>query len=63
MLKDVYNALKENPFEGDFCQLFTEDKAMLDLKINENDIKNTKKETFKAIVKKKVNEKFRTNRE
>ena len=54
LIKEVFNAQKESPIDGDFYKLVTSDLEKVNLTISENDICNTNKEALKKTVKIKV---------
>ena len=52
--RNVYEAQKENIKKGDFVQLIEEDAKLIDMNINETEIRGMTKYEFKKIVKEKV---------
>ena len=56
LTKKIYDAQKEDPTEGDFHELVSKDIQMIDLKMDEEEIKSTTKAALRHIVKKKVKE-------
>jgi hypothetical protein len=56
LTKKIYIAQKEDPSEGDFYELVTKDMEMIDLTMNEEEIKEASKVALRNIVKKKVKE-------
>ena len=48
LIKEVFNAQKESPIDGDFYKLVTSDLEKVNLAISENDICNTNKEALKS---------------
>ena len=54
MIRKVYEAQKLDTSPGDFCEMVSEDKALIDLNMSEIEIESTKKERFKNIVKQKI---------
>ena len=56
LVKEVYDAQKDDPIKGDFFELVTEDARAINLNLTDNEIAAMKKERFKEIVKPKVRE-------
>ena len=54
MIRKVYEAQKLDTSPGDFCEMVSEDKALIDLNMSEIEIESMKKERFKNIVKQKI---------
>ena len=54
LVKEVYEAQKNDPINGDFFHLVMEDSAVISLNMTEDQIKTMKKEKYQEIVKMKV---------
>ena len=54
LVKEVSNAQKESPLDGDYCKLVVSDQEHVNLSMTENEITNTSKAAFKTTVKNKV---------
>ena len=56
LVKDIYEAQKISPMEGDFCKLIEADKNEINLQITETEISQLKECKYKSIVKNKIKE-------
>ena len=54
MVRKVFEEQKVNTSPGDFCELVSADKDMIELKLSDIEIANMKKEKFRSIVKAKI---------
>ena len=54
LVREIYDAQKSNPSEGDFCKLVEKDASDIGIKIIENEILTMKEERFKDNIKNKV---------
>ena len=57
LISKVFFAQKRKPIGGDWVKLVEDDMKLLDIKLNDNEIKKMKKENFKVFVKKQVDNK------
>ena len=51
MIRKIFEAQKQNPSPGDFCEIVKNDMSAIGLNISEKEISNMKKQKFKNIVK------------
>ena len=51
LVKDIFEAQKISPMEGDFCKLIEADKEEINLQITETEISQMKESKYKTIVK------------
>ena len=56
LVKDIYEAQKISPMEGDFCKLIEADKEEINLQISETEISQMKESKYKSLVKNKIQE-------
>ena len=54
LVRDIYEAQKISPMEGDFCKLIEADKEEINLQLTETEISQMKESKYKTIVKKKT---------
>ena len=54
LVRKVYDVQKEDSSPGDFVQLVSEDKAMINLSMSDVEIERLKKTKFKSIVRNKI---------
>ena len=61
LIHKVYLAQKDDPSEGDFCQLVNKDRQLLNCSLTDEQIQQYSKYDFKTLVKNKAKEEaFRT---
>ena len=58
----VYDVQKEDISPGDFVQLVSEDKSMINLSMSDEEIERLKKAKYKSIVRNKIKIARRTSR-
>ena len=51
MIRKIYEAQKQNPSPGDFCEIVKNDMSAIGLNISEQEISQMKKQKFKDIIK------------
>ena len=61
LIKEVYNAQKENPVNGDYCKLVDADSTAVNLQLTESQILSMKEKPYKDKVKSKVRHAAFTN--
>ena len=54
LIRKVYEAQKDNPTPGDFCELVRDDCRDIDLNMSDEEIAKHTKKQFKNLVKNKV---------
>ena len=50
----VYAAQKDNPTQGDFCQLVSDDSHLIDIQLSDSQISNMTRYDLKMLVKSKA---------
>ena len=56
LIKNIYDAMKEEPHQGDWCQLIVNDFEKINLHISDNLIETMNEEDYKNLIKNKVRE-------
>ena len=54
LVRKAYDVQKEDSSPGDFIELVSEDKAMINLSMSDEEIEYSKKAKFKSIVRNKI---------
>ena len=54
LVREIFEAQKEDPKDGDFVQIIGKDATSIDLNVDENEVKKIKKAEFKKVVRSKV---------
>ena len=56
MVKEVYEAKKNSPTDGDYCKWIEADASDINLQLTEKEIPQMKEKKYKSTVKQKVKE-------